>query len=72
MDGIFLTTELQPTRGGVFRLQNIVDAFERPIDILYPPDLRIQVVSSPHIRFIAVGLEYSLCRDCAVAPNVLQ
>ena len=38
MDGIFLTTELQPTWGGYFRHQNNVDTFERPIDILYPPD----------------------------------
>ena len=40
MDGIFLTTELLPTREDCFRTQNTVDALRRPIDILYPPDTR--------------------------------
>jgi len=70
MDGIFLTTELQPTWGGYFRHQNNVDTFERPIDILYPPDTVGEFLSSPSIRFIAVELKYSLHRDCAVDRNV--
>src|SRR5258708_38330297 len=65
MDGIFLTTELLPTGGERLRSQNTVDAFLRPIDILYIPDARHSSGFRPRSDRPKQGYTAELTRDGA-------